>query len=593
MATRTFGWIQNPSDFKKLKLTVQVFDKNSKHYDQLKTRLVPDLIPNKSVKSTLLKLLSANETTFKYKDLVGSSSTALGTPSPSRRQAVADSLLQVTILPQNARTSGKKWTDDWTADGFLRWAVTLGFVEHNREFDTFTITESGKLFSQSKVKPEEDPILLTAMLQYPPAYRVLSLIEKHSENGGANKFQIGNELGFKGEIGFTSYSADLMEYELINAPTNKEKTKIRQDTEGTSDKYARMIATWLGKLSLTRSLKTTLQTPNGPIHGFPRYVITLKGKQALNNVRGKSSHKKRPKRINWEYLATAVPNRDYHRTRRAIILEALQTSTSIESLLHQCLDKGFETNKAELKMDLRNLTNIGIDIDISDKTAQLRDDIIGLNIPPSTVTKKLEDEQYENLKTELIRETDLPDDCYELLDLAYDGRSNRALEIQTAALFEEHLNFNVVLMGGGKRPDIVATSDSGFSLIIDTKAYRKGYGKSISQEDAMVRYIEDCKFNDPQRNDTKWWEAINQTISRDRVYFLWVSSFFLPTFAAQINSTSRRTGFNGSALSIDHLLRATDTYRKGGIQHADLELTFSSNEVNSDAHYKWLESNNS
>src|SRR5699024_7792877 len=115
----------------------------------------------------------------------------------------------------------------------------------------------------------------------------------------------------------------------------------------------------------------------------------------------------------------------------------------------------------------------------------------------------------------------------------------------------------------------------------------------ISQEDAMVRYIEDCKFNDPQRNDTKWWEAIDQTISRDRVYFLWVSSFFLPTFGAQINSTSRRTGFNGAALSIDHLLRAADTYRKGGIQHADLELTFFSNEVNSDAHYKWLESNNS
>src|SRR5699024_2186564 len=149
-------------------------------------------------------------------------------------------------------------------------------------------------------------------------------------------------------------------------------------------------------LSLTRSLKTTLHTPNGPIRGFTKYVITLKGKQALNNVRGKSSHKKQPKRLNWEYLATAVPNRDYHRTRRAVILEALQSSTSIESLLHQCLDKGFEINKAELNMDLRNLTNIGIDIDISDKTAQLRDDIIGLSIPPTTVTKKLEDETYEN-----------------------------------------------------------------------------------------------------------------------------------------------------------------------------------------------------
>ena len=33
MAFRTFGWVQNPSDFTKLKKTVQVFDPQSKQYE--------------------------------------------------------------------------------------------------------------------------------------------------------------------------------------------------------------------------------------------------------------------------------------------------------------------------------------------------------------------------------------------------------------------------------------------------------------------------------------------------------------------------------------------------------------------------------
>ena len=35
MVFRTFGWVQNPSDFTKLKKTVQVFDPQSNQYEEL------------------------------------------------------------------------------------------------------------------------------------------------------------------------------------------------------------------------------------------------------------------------------------------------------------------------------------------------------------------------------------------------------------------------------------------------------------------------------------------------------------------------------------------------------------------------------
>ncbi|MCD5090867.1 hypothetical protein IV402_13305 [Enterococcus hirae] len=43
MHSRAFGWIQNPSDFKKLKLVVQVFDSKSEHYKNLKNRIIPNV----------------------------------------------------------------------------------------------------------------------------------------------------------------------------------------------------------------------------------------------------------------------------------------------------------------------------------------------------------------------------------------------------------------------------------------------------------------------------------------------------------------------------------------------------------------------
>lgn len=62
------------------------------------------------------------------------------------------------------------------------------------------------------------------------------------------KFEIGERLGFSGEMGFTSIPQNLFIAELCSTSSPSEKTKIRSNEEGDSDKYARTIARWLEQM---------------------------------------------------------------------------------------------------------------------------------------------------------------------------------------------------------------------------------------------------------------------------------------------------------------------------------------------------------
>ena len=90
---------------------------------------------------------------------------------------------------------------------FLRWAVSLNFVEQNRQTDIFKITSRGKQFIETQNEVEMNKVLREAFLSYPPATRVLEILNNNTE---VTKFFIGNRLGFKDEPGFTSYSEELM-----------------------------------------------------------------------------------------------------------------------------------------------------------------------------------------------------------------------------------------------------------------------------------------------------------------------------------------------------------------------------------------------
>lgn len=568
MNSRAFGWIQNPSDFKKLKLVVQVFDSGSEHYQNLKNYIIPNVIYFESDKKRFIDYLDNNTEEFSYLDLVGSQRNKNNESTTNRGEAVANSLLQVTILPQSVETRGKRYTDNWTADGFLRWAVSFNFVESNRELDTFKITDLGKEFSRTSDDSEEElEILKKAILRYPPATQVLTLL---AESGGWHtKFYIGNELGFIGEKGFTSYDESLMIDWLKTTTNTKEQAAIRQDVEGTSDKYARMISGWLKKVGFVEQRSTKLLTSDREITGFPEYSISGQGLHAIRQAHGSSKNTRVTKFVMWEFFATTGKNKDYIRTRRAYILKIIQTTKSFNILMNKLEQLGFKDDKAIIKNDLSGLNTSGIKIEYEDSRVDLKDNLVDFTIPELDVTEELKDAEMEKRKSEFMNNTNLPVKFIELLEIAYDGKRNRDFEIITIELFRKVYGLNAVLLGGGRKPDgLVSTNDYG--IIIDTKAYSNGYSKSISQEDEMVRYIEDNQHRDKNRNPIEWWENFPKTITQDNFYFLWISSKFIGRFHEQLSSTYHRTNTKGAALSVEQLLLGADAVIKGRLNINDI-----------------------
>ncbi|MBM7817405.1 hypothetical protein JOE56_002099 [Brevibacterium paucivorans] len=583
---RTYGWVQNPSNFENLKLVVQIFDSSTAHYKALRDDLVCRLIPFIDLRNQLHdKLLNCTET-FTYKELVGTSKDKNNETPKRRSDAVADGLIQVTILPQNHKTTGKEWTDNWTSDGYLRWALSLGLVTHNRATDTCSLTETGREFAQSEKSPEEDQTLIDSLLAYPPAIRILQLLDESRKP--VNKFYLGSNLGFKGERGFTSYEDATMRDWLKLSTSKEEQTKIRSDIEGTADKYARGIASWLEKLGFVVSHSTTIQTSLGVCAGFREFSITAKGRHALRRSKGSSKNRRIPKYVNWEFLAIdgntdeEKQRKDYVRTRRAHIIEILSTTKSFKNLMTRLKSLGFHDSETVVRADIEGLQGIGISVITSGNSVTLKDTIKGLDIPPLGVTPERQRTIHDKRKEKIMERTSLPLKFYELYDIAFDPKRSRDFEILTVELFKLATNTNARVLGGSLRPDgIVYQQADGQSpgIIIDTKAYADGYSKIKSQEDEMVRYIEDNQFRDPKRNPTKWWESFPKTISPKNTTFLWVSSTFTGAFDEQLKSTYHRTNANGGAVAVDQLLIGVDKVCRGELTSEELFDSLKRNQI--------------
>lgn len=566
---RTFGWIQNPADFSKLKKTVEVFDPESKQYKALDDHIIHDVIYLKEDQEYYQTKLDHKVSEFTYGELVGTSRNKNGKPPKKRSDAIANSLLQITILPQSAKTKGKFYTDNWTADGFLRWAVSLNFISYNRDYDTFKITKLGKRLSQTKSKsPEETSILREAILAYPPATRVLSLLSESKQP--MTKFAIGNQLGFIGEKGFTSYDETLMIDWLKTAETKKEQTKIKSDIEGTSDKYARMIASWLIKLKFVKKHTNRYKTNNNEIiTGFQTYSITGLGLYAIKQANGASKNITKAKYVMWEFLAISgkqdsKQTRDFIRTRRAKIIQKLKHHHTIPSLINALIRDGIEIDKELLMSEINKLISFGIRIKIKSNSISLVDIIEGIDIPNQTFTPAETDINSEKIKNQYRKLTNLPERYIELLDIAFDHHRHQDFEIVTAGLFKDCYGLSSIHLGGQNKPDGVIYNDN-YGIILDTKAYENGYGMYIGQIDEMCRYIDDNKQRDTIRQPNEWWNNFSKNIPENHYYYLWVSGKFLPNFKEQLKQTHLRSGINGGGLEISQLLLGADAVMKGNL----------------------------
>ena len=577
---RTFGWVQDPSDFRSLCDVVAVFDKNSDVHNRLLKRTIPELVEERDGRNRLLKALNEEPLNISYSDLVGTSFTP-------RSAARCNGIIQATVSGQV-----RPFIGDWPADNFVRWAHALGFVKYNYESDTFSITESGLELTHAKtegydINPEEKKILTTAVLAYPPAVRVLKLLSE-TEDTHLTKFEIGKNLGFVGEDGFTSLPQNILIRSLAREETKKEKNKMKTDWDGSSDKYARMIAKWLIKLGLAEQIPKEITVKIGGNEYTETigqaYVITAEGIAALNRVNGRSRHSRIHKNVCFEMLATKGRDREFLRTRRAFILKIISErdgGVCAEEVQDYLEMKGIEASIDTILDDVNGLINIGLNIIADENEFYWCDSINDFTFP---LSQNLTCSDLTEIKEEVRNAlTHLSHEYLALIDLAYDSTQNRLFEMKTLQLLVEECGYQGTHLGGSRKPDGICYSEeaksegleANYGIIIDTKSYSGGYGLPISQADEMERYIRENQTRDAEVNRNKWWEAFPETI--DIFYFMFVAGHFKGNYFNQLERLQRSTGIKGAAVDIKTLLLTANRCKTGELDHAGIESCFFNN----------------
>jgi hypothetical protein len=361
---------------------------------------------------------------------------------------------------------------------------------------------------------------------------VLSLLDEY---GHLTKFEIGAKLGFSGEAGFTSVPQNLFVHALCTASPEEQK-KIRSNVEGDSDKYARMICGLLIRSGWVKRETKTVTEKLGAKEYTAKigmsYIITLEGRRQLKAAQGQSSHKRIPKIVLWESLATKPSDSVYLRNRRAQIIKYISGNKRILAQIMTHLSSlGFSENKNTILDDIHNFTNIGLSVQSSGNTYKITDAINFLTIP--AIDKQSEKSNITIMKDSIRDKLKAVNHKYlSLIDLAFNNKTDRDFEIQTIALLVNEIGFDGCHLGGSRRPDGIIYKDTQ-GVIVDNKAYSEGFTLPIKEQDKMMRYIEDNQRRNAKITPNRWW--LNFPLNVSAFSFLFVSSFFSTDVSAKIN----------------------------------------------------------
>ncbi|MCI5698538.1 MAG: restriction endonuclease [Clostridiales bacterium] len=566
MAERTLGWIQNPSSFENLKNVVSVFDKNTELYKEILNTKLPKLVEDLDLRMKLISEMKKEPLEMDYVLLKGHGIKS----GQNRSDAECSGIVQAAITTQGGRT----YTDDWTADGFLRWGISIGLLDYDTEKDTVSITKLGEDFVHSKSEKSDKEILISTFLSYPPAVRILTLLANGEH---LTKFEIGKQLGGLGEAGFTSIPQDLY-IQAIELASETDKATIRSNTEGSADKYARMISGWLSKVGLVQRVEKEVSAKIGDVeykvkigHSFR---ITLKGIKELKRTRGLSSYSKTNKIVYWQMLSTKGKDRDYIRNRRGHIIKAISNrERNLDEIKTYLSENTIKESTTTIADELKVIEAMGLSVKHSRKGYLIDDNVIKLEIPRTKISKT----NVLELKDKVRNRLKYVDHRYlSLIDLAYDGTANRDFEIQTIDLLINELKFKGVRLGGSRKPDgIISYGING--VIIDNKAYSTGYNLPINQADEMIRYIEENQTRNEKINSNKWWESFDYNV-KDFSY-LFVSSFFKGNFKNNLKHIANRTGVNGGAISVENLLYLAEELKAKRLSYGDSFNMYDNDEI--------------
>jgi len=579
MANRSTGWIQDPGELENLIKVVELFDWKTNTHQNLSLNLIPQKILIIDGQQDLIAELNSrdgykNYPKISYRSLIGSAFK----PRPSAR---CNGIVQALISGQR-----RNFISDWPANNFVRWAETLGFIQYYKKDDSYSITDFGLKFTETTNLNMKFDILKEALLRYPPVTRILELLYnkyyKNSQNPLLTKFELGKELGFRGEDGFTTYPQHLVIHAIIMNP--EKRNSILTNWEGSSDKYARMICGWLTHKQInwveqsTKSVSINIDNQTIETDIPQSYSITLNGINFYRKSRARSRHRKVPKRVFFEMLATKGIDKDYLRTRRALVIQYLKSWCTIHQV-QSFLKKNQFTNIHinVIQNDVNNFRRIGLNV-IQNKQNQFRiaDTIIGLRIPTLPIPQLVP--SYITLtKLRLSARINYIDHSYfDLIDLGFDSRQNRLYELRIVELLNLISNLKALHLAGGNKPEIIAYSPSKNPIngvIMDSKSYKNGFNAPNSERDKMIRYINEYKQKNNKLNSNRWWENFKElNYPINPIIYNFVSGNFIGQFLNQIQYIFTQTGINGGAITSEKLIDKVEAVINPNISYSVKEF---------------------
>lgn len=585
MANRTFGWIQNPASTENLRNVLAIFVPGSAFHTYLVKERLP-LLASAGLFKTPGLYLEFQKILRKKRPIAYDILKGQGAGGESRRNAKCSGLAQAALTGQQHREytiAGrtidikKPYTDDWTADGFLRWAVSLGFLDYNYADDTCSITKEGVSLVKAQTEKEKNAILGRAYLAYPPVCRVLGLLAEH---GHMTKFEIGAKLGFTDEAGFTSFPQNIWVQAYEETSDEKERKALLSNTEGSSDKYARMICGWLADLKWVNKRPKTVEEAFGAktyrCEIAAAFEITAEGILQYRKALGKSKSARIPKIVYREMLASKASDANYLRMRRSLVLNYLSNHTerSLNDIKLFLEFHGVSERWTVIKDDLSGLINIGMDIECHDDTYKLNDTVLKLIPYEGHVVKDSSDAVVVKDRARVNLQY-LDHKYLTLIDYAFSGKDKCAeFEIYTIDLLVNELAFSGIHLGGTRKPDGIFYHENN-GVIIDNKAYSKGFTITRAMADEMTRYVQENNDRNPERNPNKWWENFGAAVCHFN--FVFISSLFKGEVNLMLNNIKQSTGVSGCALTAENLLYYADSIKGGTLSKSAFMQKFGTN----------------
>lgn len=587
---RTFGWIQNPSNLKTLRKVVVSLCNGSEEQESLINYKLPLLLKNKLISQenydNFKRCLKSEDYSFSVLKGKNSGSSRKDAICTGIVQAIIDAqkFVQVKDLDEKIVRIKKPYSDDWSSEGYIRWAIALGLIEYAEDKDTCSVSLTGRQLSNTKVdSQEEQEIIKKSILAYPPAMRILQLLSV-DPNVALSKFELGSKLGFKDEQGFTSVP---LEYFVASLCSSENKSKVKSDLEGDSDKYARTIASWLQQLGWVEKVKKTVKSIS--CYGIEYknisigsgYKITLEGLKSYKKANGYSKHPRMPRRVSFQMLASKAESAEYLRKRRAGIIQSLSKSPKkICSIQKFLISMNVNATEEIIVDDIKGLNNIGLSIIKKDDKYKLEDTVYGLIIPKENIEAdeiiKLKDELSQNLKYIDHKYLILVDYAFSDKNGSLKGADARSFEIETANLFTKELNFKGRRLGDSNRPDVIISYEQD-GAIIDNKSYKNGFSIDKHCADEMQRYIVQNLKRTPGIPANEWWKEFEKDVKN--FYFLFISSKIIGNFKNNLNELSSNTGIKGAAISVDNLLYLSDKLKGNELKYSEFFDLINNDEI--------------